>query len=65
MNIIELEGLKNKFEGFELFAYIEERFFIKPRGGIVILVKRELAEFLTVIPNKSNMVMFCKINKKF
>ena len=37
---VELEGLKNKFDGFELFANIEAEFSNKPRGGIIILVKK-------------------------
>ena len=30
---VELEGLKNKFDGFELFANVEAEFSNKPRGG--------------------------------
>ena len=61
---VELEGLKNKFEGFELFANVEAEFSNKPRGGIIILVKKILGKFVTYFPNTSNMAAFCKIDKK-
>ena len=61
---VELEGLKNKFDGFELFANVEKEFSNKPRGGIIILVKKILGKFVTYFPNTSTMAVFCKIDKK-
>ena len=58
-----LEGLKNKFGGFELFANVECELSNKPRGGILILVKKAISKFITYLPIKSNMAAYFKINK--
>ena len=61
---VDLEGLKNKFDGFELFANVEAEFSNKPRGGIILLIKKELSPFITHFPNKSNMAIWCKVDKR-
>ena len=42
MDLNDLEVLKSDFENFDLYSNIEEEYSIRPRGGILVLVKKHL-----------------------
>ena len=57
----DLDSIKTEFGEFEIFCNIDYEYSIKPRGGIVLLIKKNLVPFVHVFPSEQNLAQFFQI----
>ena len=57
----DLDSIKTEFGEFKIFCNIDYEYPIKPRGGIVLLIKKNLVPFVHVFPSEQNLALFFQI----
>ena len=62
MDNVDVESIRANFPDFEIFTNVDEEYSIKPRGGIIVLIKQKLTSLVTIYPPKHNIALFFKIS---
>ena len=61
----DLDSIKTEFINFDIFCNIDKEYSVKPRGGIVLLVKKNLVPFVHIFPSEQNLALFFQIKAEF
>ena len=61
----DLDSIKNEFGSFEIFCNIDKEYSTKPRGGIILLIKKNLVPFVHIFPSEQNLALFFQIKAEF
>ena len=61
MDQVDADSIKTEFENFDIFCNIDKEYSAKPRGGIMILIRKNLVPLVHVLPTEQNLALFFQI----